>query len=60
MNKLNPIKVFSSYDATKKQMPKYNAFAFGYGEHGHKGYDRNQEKRNFQKELEESEEELER
>ena len=54
--KQKPIKVFymSAEENTLRQMPKYNPYACGHGAHGHKGYNRRQEKRKFRKDLEAS------
>ena len=36
------------FDATK---PQFNGFSCGYGAHGKRGYDRNKQKRDFQKQM---------
>ena len=44
----------SAEDATLSKMPKYNAYAGGYGAHGKNKYDRNKEKRDFKKDIDEN------
>ena len=39
--KSTKIVVLSKEEATKLKLPKYNAYACGYGYHGKKKYDRN-------------------
>jgi len=34
----------SGVEATRQQMPKYNAFAVGHGSHGDRKYNRNKKK----------------
>lgn len=40
----------SSEEATLKKMPKYNGFQGGYGIHGDTKYNREKEKKKFEKE----------
>lgn len=44
----------SAEEATLSKMPKYNAYAGGYGAHGTRKYDRNREKESFRRELKDS------
>ena len=41
----------SAEEATLAKMPKYNAHACGHGPHGDAKYNRNKEKRDFEKRL---------
>lgn len=53
-NKGNPkgnVLSISSLEVTRAHMPKYNGFGCGYGAHGTRGYNRNQEKKRFQREI---------
>ena len=45
MKTKSKIRVYSSLEATHKQMPKYNAFQTGHGAWGKAKYDRNKVKR---------------
>lgn len=46
-----PVFTMTSEEATLSKMPKYNAFAGGYGTHGDSKYNRNKEKREFERRM---------
>lgn len=51
VSKNGPVWKKTAEEVTLSQMPKYNAYAGGYGSHGDRKYNRNKAKRDFQKRL---------
>lgn len=50
-NKTIKVATITAIDIFNMQKTQYNGFGVGHGAHGHKGYDRRKEKKNFQREL---------
>lgn len=51
MKKKNKAYKITSNELFDFKKPKYNGFAIGYGAHGKSKYDRNQQKREFRRDL---------